>query len=116
MYFILGIILLVAVLLILLVLIQNSKGGGLTSQFTGAGAGQLLGVKRTGDLLEQLTWGFISAMIVLSLASHFFVTPAEASETRRSVNKERATEKAGSGTFNPKPAPQAPPPATDTTK
>ena len=44
-----------AVLLVLVVLAQNSKGGGLSSQFGGSSASNLIGVKKTGDLLERLT-------------------------------------------------------------
>ncbi len=62
----------VAALLVLVVLIQNPKGGGL-SQFTGAGSQQLFGVKKTGDLLEQLTWGFGGAIAVFALLSVFFL-------------------------------------------
>ena len=53
-----SLIVLACVLLVLVVLAQNSKGGGLSSQFGGAGTSQLMGVKRTGDLLEKLTWSF----------------------------------------------------------
>ncbi|MFZ1809296.1 MAG: preprotein translocase subunit SecG [Cyclobacteriaceae bacterium] len=60
-----------AILLILVVLAQNSKGGGLSSQFGGSGASNLIGVKKTGDLLERLTWGFAIAIMVFSLATNF---------------------------------------------
>lgn len=43
-----------AVLLILIVLVQNSKGGGLASNF-GQG-NQVMGVKKTADFLEKATW------------------------------------------------------------
>jgi preprotein translocase subunit SecG len=66
-------ILIISVLLVLVVLIQNPKGGGLTSQFTGAGSSQLFGVKKTGDLLEQLTWGFAGVIALLALTSVFFL-------------------------------------------
>lgn len=59
----------IAILLILIVLMQNSKGGGLSSQFGGGGAQQIIGVKKTTDLLEKATWIFIVALIVFSLAS-----------------------------------------------
>lgn len=68
--------LIASALLVLMVLIQNPKGGGLSSQFTGAGSQQLFGVKRTGDLLEQLTWGFAAALAAFCLATIFFFTPA----------------------------------------
>lgn len=62
-----------SVLLVLVVLAQNSKGGGLSSQFGGSGASNLIGVKKTGDLLERLTWGFAIAIMVFSLATNFTV-------------------------------------------
>ncbi|QKG52335.1 preprotein translocase subunit SecG [Hymenobacter sp. BRD67] len=63
-------ILLVCFLLALVVLAQNPQGGGLSSQFGASGTANLMGVKRTGDLLEKLTWGFAVGLIVLSLATH----------------------------------------------
>ena len=65
-----SLIIFICVLLVLIVLAQNSKGGGLSSQFGGGGTSQLMGVKRTGDLLEKLTWGLAIALMVLSLSSH----------------------------------------------
>ncbi|UOQ77421.1 preprotein translocase subunit SecG [Hymenobacter sp. 5516J-16] len=56
-YALIALILLVCLLLALVVLAQNPKGGGISSQFGAGGAAQLMGVKRTGDLLEKLTWG-----------------------------------------------------------
>jgi preprotein translocase subunit SecG len=73
---VIGLIIFFAVLLVLVILAQNSKGGGLTSQFGGSAASNLIGVKKTGDLLEKLTWGFIIAIIVLSLSTNFIVAPA----------------------------------------
>lgn len=66
---ILSLILVVCVLLVLVILAQNSKGGGLTSQFGGSGASNMIGVKKTGDLLERLTWGFIIVIFVLSIGT-----------------------------------------------
>ncbi|HEX5171181.1 MAG TPA: preprotein translocase subunit SecG [Cyclobacteriaceae bacterium] len=57
-------------LVVLVVLAQNSKGGGLSNQFGGSGASSIMGVKKTGDLLEKLTWGFIVAIMVLTLSAH----------------------------------------------
>jgi len=58
-----------AVLLVLVILAQNSKGGGLSSQFGGSGASNIMGVKKTGDLLERLTWIFIVVIILVSLGT-----------------------------------------------
>ncbi len=70
---ILSLVSLVAVLLILVILAQNSKGGGLSSQFGGSGASNMIGVKKTGDLLENLTWGLVIAMFVLVMSSSFLL-------------------------------------------
>ncbi|WP_299453633.1 preprotein translocase subunit SecG [uncultured Microscilla sp.] len=59
-------IIVVAVLLVLVVLAQNSKGGGLNSSFGGSSS-PMIGVKKTGDLLEKVTWGFAVALFVLVL-------------------------------------------------
>jgi preprotein translocase subunit SecG len=67
-----------AVLLVLVVLAQNPKGGG-ANQFAGVST-QLMGVKKTGDLLEKLTWGFAVALIVLSLAANLVLKPATIDE------------------------------------
>jgi preprotein translocase subunit SecG len=68
-----SIILFVCVILVLVVLSQNAKGGGLSSQFGGGGTNQLMGVKRTGDLLEKLTWSLAVALMVLTLSSHMML-------------------------------------------
>lgn len=73
MYVIIGLILVLSVFLILVVLAQNPKGGGLSSQFGGSGASQLMGVKKTGDFLEKATWGAAIAILLLSLSTNFFM-------------------------------------------
>lgn len=84
-------IILFAVLLVLVILAQNSKGGGLTSQFGGSSASNIIGVKKTGDLLEKLTWGFIIAIVVLVLSTNF-VANTGGSDTNEIL--ERAGEQA----------------------
>jgi preprotein translocase subunit SecG len=76
---VISLIILFAVLLVLVVLAQNSKGGGLTSQFGGSSASNIIGVKKTGDLLEKLTWGFIIAIMVLCLTTNFISSNTGAS-------------------------------------
>jgi len=58
-------IMLASVLLSFLVLIQEPKGGGLASGFSGGT--NLMGVKRTGDILEKGTWGLVIAIMVFAL-------------------------------------------------
>ena len=89
----LGLIILVAiiaVLLILVVLVQNSKGGGLSSEFSGAGTTQMFGVKKTTDLLEQITWGLAGAVILISLASYIIVGGTAQTGGINSVNVDKA--------------------------
>jgi protein translocase SecG subunit len=62
------VICIIAVLLVFVVLIQNPKGGGLSGEFGTAGASQMFGVQRTGDLLEQITWGGAITIALLVLA------------------------------------------------
>ena len=71
---VISLIILFAVLLVLVNLAQNSKGGGLTSQFGGSTASNIIGVKKTGDLLEKLTWSFIIGIMILCLTTNF-ITP-----------------------------------------
>jgi preprotein translocase subunit SecG len=83
---VIGFIIFFAVLLVLVILAQNSKGGGLTSQFGGSSASNIIGVKKTGDLLEKLTWSFIIAIIVLSLATTM-ITPNGENPTNDILDK-----------------------------
>ena len=71
--FIISLIIVVAFLLVLVVLAQNSKGGGVSSQFGGSSTSQIMGVKKTGDLLERITWGFAIAIMALTLSTNFMV-------------------------------------------
>jgi preprotein translocase subunit SecG len=71
---------LASVLLVLVVLAQNSKGGGLSSQFGGSGASNLIGVKKTGDVLERLTWAFAIAIMIFSLATNLVDSNSGASD------------------------------------
>jgi preprotein translocase subunit SecG len=56
---------LICVLLALIILIQNPKGGGLSSGF--AGSNNVMGVQRTGDFLEKGTWVLIISLMVIVL-------------------------------------------------
>lgn len=64
-------ILIVCVLLTLVVLVQNSKGGGLASNFSSSN--QFMGVRKTADFLEKTTWTLAAILLVLSLVSIFVI-------------------------------------------
>ena len=50
-------------------LIQNSKGGGLASNF--ASSNQIMGVRKTTDVLEKTTWGLAAFIMVLCFVCAF---------------------------------------------
>ncbi|MBQ2779593.1 MAG: preprotein translocase subunit SecG [Bacteroidaceae bacterium] len=60
-------VLFAAVLMCLIVLIQNSKGGGLASNF--ASSNQIMGVRKTTDFLEKTTWGLAAAIAIFSICA-----------------------------------------------
>ena len=55
------VIVLASILLVGIVVIQNSKGGGLAAGF--ASANQVMGVRKTTDSLEKLTWWFAGIVV-----------------------------------------------------
>ncbi len=68
-----GILVIIAsVILGMIVLIQNPKGGGLSSSFGGFG-NQIMGVKQTTDVLEKGTWLFAGIVGILCIISPAFI-------------------------------------------
>ena len=66
--------LIAAILLIGVVLIQKSKGGGLSSSF--AGSNQIMGVRRTNSFIEKVTWILAGAICLFAVVSTFFMPNA----------------------------------------
>ncbi len=62
-------IILACIVLAFVVLIQNSKGGGLASNF--ASSNQIMGVRKTTDVLEKTTWGVAGFIMVLCFVCAF---------------------------------------------
>ena len=62
-------IVLAAILLIAVVLLQNSKGDGMASNFVAGN--QAFGVRQTADILEKITWGLVAFILVISVVSSF---------------------------------------------
>ena len=62
-------VILASVLMTVVVLLQNSKGGGLASNF--AVGNQTFGVRKTADILEKVTWGLVAFIFVLSIVTTF---------------------------------------------
>jgi preprotein translocase subunit SecG len=76
--------LLASILLILIVLIQNPKGGGISASFSSAN--QIVGVKRTNDLIEKLTWTFAIVLLFTAFSSSYF---SNSSSDKKSLLEER---------------------------
>ncbi len=68
---VLVLVIIVSFLLGIVILVQNSKGGGLSSGF--AASNQIMGVRKTTDFLEKLTWGFAITMLVLAIVGNFVI-------------------------------------------
>lgn len=64
-------IILCSVLLILMVLVQNSKGGGLASNFSASN--QIMGYKKTADFLEKMTWSLAIALVFFCIVASMVV-------------------------------------------
>lgn len=62
-------IILASIVLAFVVLIQNSKGGGLASNF--ASSNQVMGVRKTADVLEKTTWGLAAGIMLLCFVCAF---------------------------------------------
>lgn len=63
--FVIILILVVCALLAGAVLIQNSKGGGLAANFSAPN--QIMGVRKTTETIEKITWIMAACLIVLSI-------------------------------------------------
>ncbi|WP_209330262.1 preprotein translocase subunit SecG [Lunatimonas salinarum] len=82
-----GIIIVLAVLLILVILGQNSKGG--VGAAFGGSASQIMGVTKTGNILEKATWVLAISILALSLASSAFKGTSSSSITSPNIENAR---------------------------
>ena len=64
-----ALIVFVCFLLVLVIMVQNPKGGGLSSSF-GGGTQQLGGVQKTSDFLDRSTWILATLLLALILVSN----------------------------------------------
>ncbi len=70
------------VAIVLVIMVQNPKGGGLSSSFGGAGGGsQMFGVQRTNDFLTKATWTLAIIIAGLALTANFIMRDKEISTT-----------------------------------
>lgn len=88
MLFLFGIIIILAsIILGVIVLIQNPKGGGLSSSLGGF-SNQLMGVRQTTDVLEKGTWLFAAIIGVLCLTSTLFIPSTGGTNSRDNLINE----------------------------
>lgn len=104
--FIIVLTIIAAVLLIGVVLIQKSKGGGLSSSF--AGTNQIMGVRRTNDFVEKATWTLAGVICVLSIASAFVMPRDLVQQTRVEAVAPQQTQPADYNTPAKQAAPAVP--------
>ena len=80
-------IVIASLLMIGIVLIQESKGGGLASNFSSSNA--IMGVRKTTAFIEKVTWGLAIAMVLFSVVCAY-VAPTSTQDS--SVMEKAATE------------------------
>ena len=112
-------VVLVCALLGLIVLIQNPKGGGLSSNFSSSS--QLMGVQKTGDFLEKGTWILAITLMVLSLGINVIAkngpTTGATNKYQDQINKSLDAKPTTAAPGTAPAFPSATPPATgDTSK
>jgi preprotein translocase subunit SecG len=111
-----GILVIIAsVVLGLIVLIQNPKGGGLSSSFGGFG-NQIMGVKQTTDVLEKGTWLFAAIVGVLCVLSPAFIPKSGGSSSTNDDLLKGVTAPAQKAAPAPAPANTVPMPQKDSGK
>lgn len=84
--FVLVLIFIVCVLLVLIVLVQNSKGGGLASNFSSSN--QIMGVKKTTDFLEKATWFLAGSLLFLCLAAAMTIDRGEVDGQKSQIEQQ----------------------------
>ena len=78
-YTILTVLVVIAsILLTIVVLLQNGKGEGLASNFVAGN--QAFGVRQTADILEKITWGLVTFILVVSIISSFTLRTGRSDE------------------------------------
>lgn len=115
--FIIGTIIIISILLVLVVLAQNPKSGGSGGGLAFSGANQLMGAKRSADVFEKMTWGFIVTIMILALVANVTLDKdGGAAEQFASPNVEKAKETGVTAPTTLDSAAQQTPVSVDTTK
>ena len=78
----------VCFLLVLVVMVQNPKGGGLSSAFGGSSQ-QLGGVQKTTDFLDKSTWYLGAFLVGLILLSNITFTQSVSNSESKALDSEQ---------------------------
>jgi len=83
--FLITISIIISILLVIVVLLQASKGDGLSGTIGGGagGFGTVFGARRTADFLSKLTWWLGGVLIALSIIINLFFLPGQSSSGER---------------------------------
>jgi preprotein translocase subunit SecG len=98
----------VCFLLIIVIMVQNPKGGGLSS--TLGGSQQIGGVQKTTDFLDKSTWTLATILIVLIMMSSLSFSGALSDSDSKIIDQ---TETAAPKTATPAATTPAPAPAKE---
>jgi len=79
-----------SILMCLIVLVQNSKGGGLSAGFSSSNA--IMGVRKTTDFLEKATWGLAIFLVVISVATAYVLPTATSASHDAIMEQAQKTE------------------------
>jgi len=72
-------------------MVQNPKGGGLSSSFGGGGTQQLGGVKKTSDFLDKSTWALATLLIALILLSNVAIGTGDTTTESKALDQDATT-------------------------
>ncbi|MCS6903788.1 MAG: preprotein translocase subunit SecG [Bacteroidia bacterium] len=101
-YIFVGILIIVCSCLIFLVVIQNSKGGGLSTSINITNtAAQIIGVRKAADLVEKATWWFIGIIAGLTFVINFSIFANSGGDTGGLIMKEAIQKQGGAPTQAP---------------
>ncbi len=76
---------LIGIVLTLAVLMQASKGAGLSTSFGGGAVGQVFGVRRTSDFLQRFTIILAGAFLAICLIANLWFLPTSTGGRKPSV-------------------------------
>ncbi len=82
--FLIVISIIVSFFLVIAVLLQASKGDGLSGTLGGgSNLGSAFGARRTADFLSKITWWLGSILMILAVITNLFFLPGQSSSQQR---------------------------------